>query len=167
MKKIILFITVCCSFNAFAFKAGKVNLQKILVTVNESKGIKSSLEKAVKKKEGILKKEGSEIKKLQKSFESSSMVMSDKAKEKKGREIQEKIVKYQQKVQVFQQELQEMEQKAMAPLIKKITSVIGEVSKSKKLDLTYEGKSLGILYVSKEIDITDDVIKAYNKKDKK
>jgi len=42
--------------------------------------------------------------------------------------------------------------------------VIDEVSKSASVDMTYESSTAPIVYAKDEKDLTDDVVKAYDKK---
>ena len=57
-----------------------------------------------------------------------------------------------------------MEQKLKTPILERVKSVVDEVSKSADLDMVYEAATAPILYAKSEKDLTDEVVKSYNKK---
>jgi len=57
-----------------------------------------------------------------------------------------------------------MEQKLKTPILEKVKAVVDEVAKSADVDLVYEAATAPILFAKEEKDLTDDVIKTYNKK---
>ncbi len=165
MKKIIMaLLCFALATPSFAFVAGKVNFQQILLSIKEGQKVRKQLEVDFNKKQATIKKERAVIEKAQQDFEKQSLVMNAKAKAKKERELQEMMMKFQQKAIGLQREMQAQEKKATRPLIDKIAVVVQEVSKGEKIDMTYEVSSGSIVYASKEIDLTDKVIKAYDKK---
>ena len=157
-------LCLALAFPSFAVVVGKVDIQKILISVKEGKKIRKQLKDDFDKKQGVIKKEEDSLKKAKEAFDKQSLVMNAKAKAKKQRELQEMYMKLQQKTMGYQREMQAREQKVTGPLINKIAKVVQEVSKSEKIDITYEISSRSIVYASKEVDLTDKVIKAYDKK---
>ena len=167
MKKILILLTaMIMSSQAFAIVVGKVDVQKVIVSVNAGKKIKTKLKKTFDEKQKILKKEEEKIKKLQGDFKKQSLVMNDKAKQKKQMEIQESIIKLQQKTSGYQREIQALEQKFKKPLFEKIKAVITTVSAKAGVDITIESATAPIIYAKSEKDLTADVIAAFNKKHK-
>jgi outer membrane protein len=143
---------------------GKVNIQKILVSVKEGKQVKDKLKKEFEKKQKTLKKEESKIRKAQENFKKQSLVMNPNTKQKKEMEIQQMIVALQKKSMGFQKEIQGMEQKLKTPILEKIQKVIKTISKNAGVDMTFEVSTAPIVYAKTEKDLTDLVIKAYDKK---
>jgi outer membrane protein len=167
MKKIILIMTLMFSLSAFAeVKVAIVNIQKIITSIKEGKGVMKSLEKSFKTKQAELKKEEEAIKKLQKDYQKQSLVLSDKAKAKKEGDIRQKIQGLQQKTMKYQKEIQKMEAEMKKPILEKLKPVIDDVSKKEKVAMTFEITSSPLVYAQDKIDITDKVIKAYDKKHK-
>lgn len=166
MKNLLVIGLLFSSLTASAMNIGRVDVQKVLLSVKESKRIKDKLQKDIEKKQAGLKKEEESLIKDKEKFEKQAMVMNEKTKQQKGQELQKKFFGFQQKMQQFQNEVAKMEQSAKGPILNKIKQIVEEVSKSKKLDWTYETSTTPILYIDKVTDITDDVIKAYDKKHK-
>lgn len=147
-----------------AVSVGKVDVQKVLITVTQGQSVRDQLKKAFDEKQKVLKDEEDKIRKLQDDYQKKASVLNDKEKGKKEREIQEKIVAIQQKTAAFQKEIQDMEQKLKTPILEKVKAVVDEVAKNSEVDMVYEAATAPILYAKQEKDLTDEVIKVYNKK---
>jgi len=164
MKSLIALMTFVFSLNAFSMMIGKVDIQRVLLSVSQGKKVRDQLKGEFEKKKKVLDKEQEKIKKMQQDFQKQSLVMSDKAKMDKERELQEAIMKLQQKSLGFQKEIQEMENKMKAPIIERVRKVVENVSKNEKLDVTFEASTAPVVYAKNEKDITEMVIKSYDKK---
>lgn len=149
---------------AFA-KAGFVNARKALETVKEGKKVLTKLEGELKKREDKIQKEQDKIKKAQDDFRKKAAILSDSGRAKKQQELQKMMGDYQEKTMAMQKELQEMESKLKKPLIEKMGKIIESVSKDEGVDITYEALQAP-LYIKSKVDLTDKVIKAYDKKHK-
>ena len=143
---------------------GTVDVQKVLVTIKEGKAVRDKLKGEFDKKQKLLKKDEAAIQKAQQNYQKQSMVMNDKAKANKEREIQGMIMQLQQKTMKFQKEIQGMEQKLKKPILDRIKGLIEEASKKAKVDLTFEVSTAPVIYAKSQKDLTDEVIKMYDKK---
>jgi outer membrane protein len=165
MKALIAMLALAMTSTAFsAVVVGKVDVQKVLISVNQGIAVRDQLKKSFDEKQKILKDEEDKIKKLQDDYSKKASVINDKEKAKKEREIQEKIVSIQQKTSGFQKDIQDMEQKLKTPILDRVKTVVDEVSKASDVDFVYEAATAPILYAKSEKDLTDEVVKAYNKK---
>ncbi len=166
MKLLIAVIgSLLLTTSAFAkVSVGKVDVQKVLVTVNQGQAVRDQLKKAFDEKQKQLKEEEDKIRKLQDDYQKKASVLNDKEKAKKEREIQEKIVAIQQKTSTYQKDIQDMEQKLKTPILEKVKAIVDDVAKNADVDLVYEAATAPILYAKEEKDLTDDVIKSFNKK---
>ena len=165
MKYVISFLMMLVfSFPSFALLVGKVDIQNVLVSVKEGKKVRDQLKDEFEKKRKILDSEQEKIKKLQQNFSKQSLVMNDKAKLEKEKEIQQKIIELQQKSLGFQKEIQEMEGKMKGPILERIKTIVDQVSKNAGVDVTFEMSTAPVIYAKSEKDLTSDVIKEYDKK---
>lgn len=158
-----LILSLCVSAQA-AVLVGLVDIQKVITTIKEGKGVQKTLEKAFNDKKTVLKKDEDKIKKAQEDYKKQSMVLADQARANKEREIQESMMKLQSKTMEFQKEIQKMEQDMKKPILEKLRPIIDEISKANAVAMTFELSAAPIIYAEAKKDITDEVIKAYDKK---
>jgi len=149
---------------SYAVLVGKVDIQKVLLSVSQGKKVREKLKKSFDKKQSILKKEEESIRKMQEDYKKQSLVMNDKAKANKEKGIQQKIMALQQKSMGFQKEIQQMEEKLKKPILERVREVIDEVSKKANVDMTFEASTAPVVYAKNKKDLTDEVIKLYNSK---
>ncbi len=158
-----LILSLCVSAQASVL-VGLVDIQKIITTIKEGKGVQTKLEKAFNDKKVLLKKDEDKIKKAQDDYKKQSMVLAEAARMNKEREIQEQMMKLQSKTMEFQKEIQKMEQDFKKPILEKLRPIIDEVSKANAVAMTFELSAAPIIYAEAKKDLTEEVIKAYDKK---
>lgn len=165
MKKMMVLSLALIFSTSLLAKTGFVNARKALETVNEGKRVIAKLEKELKKRETKIKSEQDKIKKAQDSLRKKAAVLSESGLAKKRDEVQKMMMSYQEKTMKMQKELQALEAKLKKPLIEKMGKIIEAVSKSEGVDMTYEALQAP-LYIKSKVDLTNKVIKAYNRKHK-
>lgn len=146
---------------------GLVDVQKVLTSIKEGQGVVKTLEKSFNEKKGTLKKEEERIKKAGEDLKKQASVLSEQARLTKEREIQDSIQKVQARAMEYQRDMQKMENDLKRPIIEKLRPVIEEVSKAAGVDMTFELGSAPIIYAQNRKDLTEDVVKAYDKKHSK
>ncbi len=155
------------SFSAMAeVKIAIVNIQKVITSIGEGKSVMQTLEKSFKSKQKEIKAEEDAIKKLQQDYQKQSSLLSDKANATKEDEIRKNIASLQIKTMEYNNNIQNQEKELKKPILEKLKPVIDNVSKKKEVALTFEASSSPVVYAQKQVDITEDVIKAYDKKHK-
>lgn len=165
MKIVIGLLLLTISFSSFsAVTVGLVDIQKVITTIKEGKSVQKSLEKAFNDKKALLKKDEDKIKKAQEDYKKQSMVLAEAARMTKERELQESMMQLQNKTMEYQRDIQKMEQDMKKPILEKLRPIIDEASKAAAVDMTFELSAAPIVYAENKKDITDDVIKAYDKK---
>ncbi len=167
MKKIIvslMFISLFLAFNSYAKRAekivkiGAVDLQKVFYKSPGKKLAEEKLDKVRKDLEKKKKLKEDEIKKLQTEYSNKRLVLNDTERQKKELEIQTKILELKQYIEKSNKTLEDKENEFLEPVIQDIKDVIRAVSIKYGYSIILD-KSTYILYIEKEYDITDDVLK--------
>jgi outer membrane protein len=165
MKLFAAIVMLAFSASSFAnVVVGLVDIQKVITSIKEGKTVQKTLEKSFNDKKAVLQKDEEKIKKAQEDYKKQSMVLADAARANKEREMQEMMMKLQNKTMQYQQEIQKMEQDMKKPILDRLRPIIDEVSKSSGVAMTFELSAAPIVYAENKKDITEDVIKAYDKK---
>lgn len=166
----VLGLTVAMSaigFNSMAaaeIKIAVVDLQKALQTVDSGKKAKSTLEKEFNEKKKALQAEEESIKKMTEDFKKQSLVLSDEAKARKQGEIQERLMKYRELFGKSQFDIQNRERQLTEPIINKLKGIVEEVGKGQGYTIILEKNENNVLFSQPKDDLTEEVIKAFNKK---
>jgi outer membrane protein len=174
MKNFSIIIVLCAfltllgasHFSYASVKLGVVDMQKAIQATNMGKTAKTNLEKEFNKKKGELEKEEKAILKLKEEFEKQSLVWNDQTRNKKQGELQQRAQAFQEKMANAQMDIQKKEQELTQPIVDKLKQTIEEVAKAKKMTTVLEKSSNVILYWQADDEITDEVIKKFNEKNK-
>ncbi len=140
-----------------------VDMQKAIQATAEGKKAKTELEGEFEKKKKELQKREADLKKMGEDIEKKKAVLSEEALGKKQSEFQEEMMKYRETMGKSQVEIQKKERDLTAPILEKMRKIIEKVAKEKGFNLVLENSG-SILFAEKTNDITDDVVKAYEKK---
>ena len=145
-------------------KIAVVDLQKALQSVDTGKNAKSTLEKEFNEKKKALQAEEESIKKMSEDFKKQSLVLSDEAKQRKQNEIQERLVKYRELFGKSQFDIQNRERQLTEPIIGKLKSIVEELGTKQGYTIILEKNENNVLFSQPKDDLTEEVIKSYNKK---
>ena len=152
--------------NGLSASYGVVDMQMIILSVEEGKSARKQLEGEIKSKEQILKKSKAELEKLNTEWQAQAPLLSEKAKLEKQKMFQEKLVSLRNAEMEFHAEIKRKEQKATKTIADKVAMLVAEIAEKDKLTIVFERNSSGVLYVEKPLDLTQQVIKKYNKEHK-
>ncbi len=163
-KSLILVITVVV-MSAFAIsqvKVGVVNAQEILQKTKKGVEIQKRLEQLQQKKQNEMQAMQDTIKKLEKDVVSPAL--NQETREKKSLELQNKRKNLKRFIEDAQNEIQRESQKELVELEKSVMPLIDQIGKSKGFTIIFDITRPGIVYFDDAIDITPEVIKAFDAK---
>lgn len=147
-------------------KIATVDMQKALQTVEAGKKAKTQLEKEFNTKKKMLDDEQTAIKKLTEEFKKQSMVLNDDARLKKQTEIQERMAKFQDQMMRSQTEIQQKEASLTAPIVKSLKDLIKDVAAKKGYQMVLDRNEAMVIFSQEKDDLTEEVVKTYNAKNK-
>ncbi|HRO67773.1 MAG TPA: OmpH family outer membrane protein [Pseudobdellovibrionaceae bacterium] len=164
MKKTMIFaaFVLAASFAQAESKIGFVDMQKAVQATAAGKKAKSELEGEFSKRKKEMEKKEGDLRKMGEDLEKKKSVLSEEALQKKQMEWQEEMMKYRQQVAKAQEEIQKKDRDLTQPILDKMRRVIEKVAKDKGFDMVLENTAM-VLYAQKTNDLTDDVIKAFEK----
>jgi outer membrane protein len=170
MKRYLSTIIVILALSAFPLtnfaeaseKIGVLDLQRCFTESLEGKKIIQELKK---KKEDLQKKfdkKQSAFLQLQEELKKQSMMLSADARMSKEREFERMRRELKYTYDDLINEMRQAEIEAKKVIFKEMDKVIKEIGKKGDYFLIMERRAGGIMYYGKAVDITDEVIKAYN-----
>jgi outer membrane protein len=172
MRKMLGFVValsllVAAPVCAAEMKIGYIDLQKALNLSDAGKAAKSQIAEKVKKFQGTIESRQNELKKLNEELEKQKMVLSAEAKAEKERDYQQKIKEYQRFAKDAQEELQQQDAQHTRSILEDLFKVVKDMGNKGNYTLILEKTESSVLYADDAINLTDEVIAAYNKSYKK
>lgn len=161
-----LLVSVLASTQVFAAEAkfGYIDMQKAIQDTAAGKKAKKDLEDEFNKKKKELEKKEADIKKMHEDFEKRSMAMNEDARMKKQQEIRGEMGKYQETAAKAQMEIQKRERDLTQPIVTKLRGIIDDIAKKEDFTMIFEKAENSVMWAKKETDLTERVVKAYDKK---
>jgi outer membrane protein len=143
-------------------KVALIRMQEAIKDTKDGKKAEERLKTEVEKRQKTLQAEGEKIQKAMEDLRKQGMVMDEKTRQEKEVAIQKQMQAFEASKMSSQQEFQKLDQEISEPIIKKIRSIVAQVSKDKGYTLVIDTGS--VIYANDQDDITDEVIKRYDSK---
>ena len=152
------------AYSADVAKIGVIDFQQIIDKSDPGKQAKNEINAQGKKMETELKKKAAELEKLKDQLEREALVMSTEKREQNERDLRIKVNDFKGLQKKYEQDLQRLQKKMIGQLQKDILALAQKIGKKEGFQLILERS--GVLYVPSSLNITDRIIKEYNKNGK-
>ncbi len=177
MKQFVVLMLVCFALIAspalFASpveaqdqKIGYVDLQKALNLSASGKAAKEKIKAKVQGYDAEVQQRQEELKKLKEDLEKQAMLLSEEARNNKERSYQQKVKDYQRFTKDIQETLQQTDADLTRKILESLLKVVQDVGKSEGYAIILEKTESSLVYADESIDITNEVIKVFDKQGK-
>jgi outer membrane protein len=148
-------------------KFGVVDADQVLNSIEEGKAAKDELMRKQKEAEDTLREMYEEFAKDKEAFEKrvESHAVKDEVLQLEQLDLMEKQAEIQNKAKALEAKVKMTYERLVAPLSKEIFELIQKVGKEDGYTMVFQRDSAGLLYTRESIDITDEVIKRFNRKE--
>jgi len=159
-------------FSASAYCAenlviGVVDLQRCITESAEGKKIYQELKKKKDEMQKKLDVRQEELLKMKEEIEKQSMMLSVDAREDKEKTYERKRREFKYYYDDLSEEMMKAEQEARKGILVELEKVVAEMGEKGKYSMIFERRSGGLMYSDKAIDITDEVLKAFDQPKKR
>ena len=144
-------------------KIGFINVREIMLRSEAGKKASLEFQKAFEKDKETIQKKEAQLAKLKAQLEKQRSILTPDALKEKEIAYQKKFRDYQRLIKDSNEELQMKDQELSRELIPEIIKVVNSIGKKEKYTLILDVNSQGVAFNSKESDITDQIIKEFNK----
>ena len=142
-------------------KIGIVDLRRALAETDEGKKARSTLKRDFDKKQKELDEQQEELKKAIEDLNKKRTLLPAETVRQKETELQERVGKVQQTYLRHQQDLAAKEEQATAPIVDRLTRIIGKIAAGSDYTLVLD-KSAGVVFAKPHLDLTNEVIRRFN-----
>ena len=141
-------------------KIGVVNIQKVLMTSSAGKLAKAQINKKAREMENNLTVKKEEIEKLKETLEREALVMDKETRDERERDIRIKINDIKSLKNKYENDLKKIESNVVKRIQADVRVIIQELGKKGGYLLIIVNNV--VLYSPTSIDVTDELIQAYN-----
>jgi outer membrane protein len=171
MKRLILSFAMLAlaapQIRADEIKLATVDLQRALNECDAGKRAKEDFKTQVDKLQSELNKQKTEIEKIKDEVEKKGMVLKEEERKNIERDYQKRLREFQRTYKDSQAELQQRDNEMTTEILRQLQEVIAEYGAKQAYTLVLEASNTGaVLYNSRSIDITEQVIQEFNAKRK-
>jgi outer membrane protein len=158
---LILFIHSAVFGQGFT-RIGGIDLQRCFQESKEGKRATELLNRKKAELQRELDKKQQELLELRSEFEKQSMMLSMDAQESKRKAVERKGRELEYYLQDLNEEMARAQEREKKRIFDELGTVIDTIGSEGGYAIILEKRAGGVLYWNKAVDITDQVIKAYN-----
>jgi len=143
-------------------KIAYLNVKRVLNESNRAAKETQAFTKKANDYKKIIDKKQEELKALKESLEKKAAILSEEARKEKERDYQQKVKELERMAQDFNAELKQMEKEMLDKLMGSLQKVVEKFGEEGHYTLILEKTGSSILYAPTAIDVTEQVIKAFD-----
>lgn len=159
-------VIAAAAFGADGVKIGSVDIQKVLTTSDAGKDAKEQLAGKGNRYEGEKNSREEELRKLKGELEKQSVVLSDDARKAKEQLFMQKRKELDRFLKDAQEDLQAKNDELTGRLVEEIVKLIQDYGKKNGFSVIFV-KNESMVFVDEKVDLTEEILKAFNSAKKK
>ena len=144
-------------------KIGYVNLQVALNESGKGKRAKEQFKKEVEKLQKGLEKQRDDLESLKEQLEKKASVMKESERTELEEDYRRRLRDFERSYKDSQADLQRKDNELTAGILQELQEVVVKYGEREKFDLILETTSSAVLYGSEKGDLTDAIIREYNR----
>lgn len=168
--RVLLAIVLACLFAGSASaqtpKIGYVNLQVALNQSSKGKTAKEQFKKEVDKLQKGLEKQRDDLEKLKDQLEKKASVMKESERVELEEDYRRRLRDFERAYKDSQADLQRKDNELTAGILGELQEVVAKFGEREKYTLILETTSSAVLYGSEDADLTEEIIREYNRSSK-
>lgn len=147
---------------ADSLKIGYVDMQRALNQCEAGREAKKVITGEVDKMQKMMEAKQKELSRLREDLEKRGSVMNESVRREKEKEFQGKTREVQRMQRDFQDDLRRKDREYTDRVLRELAKIARKIGEEGKYTLILEGNQPAIVFISKALDLTDEVIKQAN-----
>jgi len=164
---IALFLFGAQAASANELKIGVVDFQKVFDQSAVIRKLNGELEQKVKAEEDLITKKRETLQKQKEDLDKQQSILSQEKRAEREGQIRQDLKDLQRYATDKQDEFQRKGSELMQSVMQELTKIVQEIGEKNGYTTIVERSEGGVVFFSKSIDITDEVVKEYDKRGNK
>jgi len=162
----LLMVFTSLTFAVEPLKIAYVDMQKALNYCEAGKEAKRQMTLEVEKMQKVFAGKQKELEKIKDDLEKRGSVLSENVRREKDREYQAKLRDLQRLQKDYEDDLRRKDREFTERILKNFDTIIKKMGEEGKYTLILEKNQPTILFISNSLDLTEEVIKRIDQKQK-
>ena len=150
------------AWGADPLKIGYVDMQRALNQCTIGQEAKKTITGEVEKMHKVLEGKQKELNKLREDLEKRGAVMNESLRREKEKEYQTKLRDVQRMQRDFEEDIRRRDRELTDKVLRDLARIVQKIGEEGKYSVILEGNQPSIIYISKGLDLTEEIIKRAN-----
>lgn len=146
-------------------KIGYIDSNRMLNSYKGKDELKDKLQKQLKKWEDQAMEKKQSIQEQIKKLESQAAMLSDEARSRKQKEVEQAQIEYEEFIQRIwgqEGEAKKINEEVMKPFIDTVNAILQKIGKEREYTMIFDVASTGVVYAKEGMDLTEEVLTELN-----
>jgi outer membrane protein len=162
-SSILALLLAAPAVGAEPVRIGYVDLQRAVSETGDGKRAKAKLQGLFKDKQSELDKKQEEFKKAKEELDRQKVMLKPEVQRQREKELQDRFVELQALYVKLQKELSQQEAEATKDIFAKLQRIIAKIADKEGFTMVLEKTESSILWAKPSLDLTNELIRSYNK----
>jgi len=162
----VLMVFVSLAFGAEPVKIAYVDMQRALNSCEAGKEAQKQMTQEVEKMQKTFAGKQKEMEKLKEDLEKRGLVLNENLRRDKERDYQAKLRDLQRLQRDYEEDLRRKDQELTQRILKSLATIVKKLGEDGKYTVILEKNQPTIIYISGALDLTEEVIKLADQKQK-
>ena len=142
---------------AAELKVGIIDGMDIISKSADGKKAQANVQRKMQELSKPVEVRRQEMAKLMGEYEKQATVMKEDARKRKEEELNKKMEEFRKTGADAERQLAQFQEKELAPIFQKLENAVKSVAQDMKLDIVFDKRQSGLLYMNPSLDVTDKV----------
>jgi len=147
---------------ADSLKIGYVDMQRALNMCNAGQEAKKAISEEVDRVQKTLESKQKELNKLREDLEKRGSVMNENVRREKEKDYQAKLRDVQRMQRDFEEDIRRKDREFTDKVLRDLARIVQKIGEEGKYTVILEANQPTIIFISKGLDLTDEVIRQAN-----
>ena len=143
-------------------RIGIVDMQRALNESDAGKKAKDQVKAKFEKAQDALKRQKDDLEHSREDFEKKAIVLKDEERRNLEKDLEGRTLDFKRKYEDFQRDLQRTDRELTSGIVAGLYEVVQDYGREKGYTMILEAQSGQVVFSSKDIDITDEIVSRYN-----
>ncbi len=159
---LVMLIVGMASVCAAQSKIGYIDMQRALNNSDAGREAKDQLQAKLKNYQVEVNSKQEELQKLKSEIEKQGVALTETARAAKEKDYQQKLKDFQRFTKDAEEDLQARDADFTKKIVEAMDKVVQEFGKKNGFTVIFDSRGAGMLYADQKVDITDEILKAFN-----
>jgi len=155
-------LALAASVRAAELRVAVVDMQRALNECDAGKKAKDQVKAKFEKSQDSLKRQRDDLDRMKSDYDKRALVLKEDERRTLEKDLETRGLDFKRKYEDFERELKRTDAELTSSIVQELYQIVRDYGEKNNYSLVLEASSGALLYSTKTVDVTDEIIKLHN-----